>query len=147
MTTATTRASGTIRVHPKNASQMILSRLWIVPREVRIDDAGGVREARAEEMPMASRCQSRGNRLLPPPENKNQWTKNPKMTTKGTKGATRSFKMLQRSSTSSLGEMETSVPGGNKNCFSGRSCPSSWRHHNHSAGQRCPSRSPAMISG
>jgi hypothetical protein len=35
MTTAMTRASGTIRVYPENASQMISSRLWIVPREAR----------------------------------------------------------------------------------------------------------------
>jgi hypothetical protein len=35
MTTATTRASGTIRVHPESASQMISSRLWIIPREAR----------------------------------------------------------------------------------------------------------------
>jgi hypothetical protein len=43
--------------------------------------------------------------------------------------------------------METLVPGGNKNCFSGRSCPLSRRHHDRSAGRRCPSRSPAMTSG
>jgi hypothetical protein len=55
--------------------------------------------------------------------------------------------MPQRSSTSSSGEMETSVPGGNRNCFSGRSCPSSWRYHDHSVGQRSPSCSPAMTSG
>jgi hypothetical protein len=78
---------------------------------------------------------------------RSQWTKNPKMTTKGTKGATRSSRMLQRPSTSSSGEMETSVPGENKNCFSRRSCPSSQRHHDHSASQRCPSRSPSMIGG
>jgi hypothetical protein len=30
--------------------------------------------------------------------------------------------------------METSVPGGNKNCFFERSCPSSRWHHDHSTG-------------
>jgi hypothetical protein len=59
---------------------------------------------------------------------RSQWTKNPKTMTKGTKGATQSSRMLQRPSTSSSGEMETSVPVGNKNCFSGRSCPSSRWH-------------------
>jgi hypothetical protein len=65
---------------------------------------------------------------------RSQWTKNPKMMTKGTKRTMRSSRMLQRPSMSSSGGMETSVPGGNKNCFSGRSCPSSRRYHNHSVG-------------
>jgi hypothetical protein len=43
--------------------------------------------------------------------------------------------------------METSVSGGNKNYFSGKSCLSSRRHRDHSVGQSCPSRSPTMISG
>jgi hypothetical protein len=42
--------------------------------------------------------------------------------------------------------METSVPGGNKNCFSGRSCSLSRRRRDHSVDQRFPSHSPVTIS-
>jgi hypothetical protein len=146
MTTTTTRASGTIRAHPKNASQMISSRLWIVPREARSRQrrrssrSSCGRNAHGIQVPITRQSIatiSEGHSVIPmvARRTKSQWTKNPKTTTKGTKGATRSSRMLQRSSTSSSGEMETSVLGGNKNCFSGRSCPSSRRHHDHSAGQ------------
>jgi hypothetical protein len=43
--------------------------------------------------------------------------------------------------------METSAPGETRNCFSGRSCPSSRWYHDNSVGRRSPSHSPAMISG
>jgi hypothetical protein len=43
--------------------------------------------------------------------------------------------------------MKSSVPGGNRNCSSEKSCPSSWRYHDHSGGRRSPSRSHGMISG
>jgi hypothetical protein len=33
--------------------------------------------------------------------------------------------------------METSAPGGTRNCFSRRSCPSSRWYHDHSIGRRC----------
>jgi hypothetical protein len=65
MTTATTRASGTIRVHPENASQMISSRQLIATI------SGG-----HSAIPVVAR------------RTRSKWTKNPKMTTKGTKGAT-----------------------------------------------------------
>jgi hypothetical protein len=158
MTTATTRASGTIRVHPESASQMISSRPWIVPREARSrrckrsSRSSCRRNAHVIQVPITRQSIatiSGGHSAIPvvARRTRSQWAKNPKMTTKGTKGARRSSRMLQRPSMSSSGEMETSVPGGNKNSFSGRSCPSSRRHHDHSAGQRCPSCSPVMISG
>jgi hypothetical protein len=144
MTTATTRASRTIRVHPENASQMISSWLWIVPREARSQQrrrssrSSYRRNAHGIQVPImrqsiATISEGHSAILVVARRTRSQWTKNPKTTTKGTKGAMRSSRMLQRPSTSSLGEMETSVPGGNKNCFFGRSCPSSRRHHDHSA--------------
>jgi hypothetical protein len=33
-----------------------------------------------------------------------------------------------------FGGMEISAPGGSRSCFSGRSCPSSRRYHDHSVG-------------
>jgi hypothetical protein len=158
MTTAMTRASGTIRVHPENASQMISSQLWIVPREARSQRyrkssrSSCRRNVHAIQVPIMRQLiatTSGGHSAIPVAarRTRSQWTKNPKTTTKGTKHTTQSSRMLQRPSTSSSGEMETSVPGGNKNCFSGRSCPSSRRHRDHSAGQRCPSHFPATISG
>jgi hypothetical protein len=74
-------------------------------------------------------------------------TKNPRMMIKRITGATRSFKTLQRLSTSSSGEMRILVPGGIRSCFSGRFCPSSRRYHDHSVGRRSPSRSPVTTSG
>jgi hypothetical protein len=58
-----------------------------------------------------------------------QRTKNPKRMTKGTNRTTRSSRMPQKPSTSSSGEMRTSVPGENRNCSSKRSCLSSRRYH------------------
>jgi hypothetical protein len=78
---------------------------------------------------------------------RNRRTRNLRMTTKKTKAATRSSRMLRRPSTSSSGATVTSALGGTRSCFSRRSCPSSWRYHDHSVGRRSPSRSPAMISG
>jgi hypothetical protein len=160
MTTAMTRASGTIRVHPESASQMISSWLWIIPREARSQRcrrssrSSCRRNAHGMQVPITRQSIatiSGGHSAIPvvARRTRSQWTKNSKMTTKGTKAATRSSRMPQRPSTSSSGEMETLVPSGNKNCFSGRSCPSSRPHHDHShsAGQRCPSHSPAMITG
>jgi hypothetical protein len=113
MTTATTKASGTIRVHTENASQMISLWLWIILRAAR------------------SRRRRRSSRSFYTRRTRSQWTGNPRMTTKGTKGTTRSSRMLQRPSTSSSGEMETSALGGTRSYFSRRSCPSSrWYHDN-----------------
>jgi hypothetical protein len=42
---------------------------------------------------------------------------------------------------------KSSIPGGNRNCSSKKSCPSSRRYHNHSVGQRSPSRFHVTISG
>jgi hypothetical protein len=134
---------------------MISSRLWIIPREARSRRCRRSsrnscrRNAHDIKVPITRQSIATiygGHSAIPvvARRTRSQWTKNPKTTTKG---AMRSSRMLQRLSTSSSGEMETLVPGGNKNCFSGRSCPSSRRHHDHSAGQRCPSRSPTMISG
>jgi hypothetical protein len=158
MTTATTRASGTIRVHPESASHMISSRLWIVPREARSRQSRRSsrssygRNAHGIQVPVMRQLivtTSGGLSAIPAVARRTRspWTKNPKTMTKGTKGATQSSKTLRRPSMSSSGGMETSVLGGNKNCFFGRSCPLSRRHHDHSAGRRCPSRSPMMISG
>jgi hypothetical protein len=139
MTSATTKASGTIRVHPESASQMISLWLWIVPREAR---------SRQRKRSSRSSCRRSAHGIQVPimwplivttfgglsailgvvRRTRSPWTKNPKTMTKGTKGATRSSRTLRRPSTSSSGGgggMETSDPGGNKNCFSGRSCPSS----------------------
>jgi hypothetical protein len=76
-----------------------------------------------------------------------QRIKNPKRMTKGTNRTTRSFKMPPKPSMSSSEVMKRSVPGGNRNCFSERSCPSSRRYHDHSGGRRSPSRFHETISG
>jgi hypothetical protein len=114
MTTATTRASGTIRDHPESASQMISSRLWTIPCEAR---------SRRRRRSSRSSCRSNAHGIQVPimrqlivttsgglsaipvvaRRTRSRWTKNPKMMTKGTKGATQSSKMLQRPSTSSWG--------------------------------------------
>jgi hypothetical protein len=73
--------------------------------------------------------------------------KEPEDDDQGDQGRNPKFQDASKTVNVIFGGMETSVPGGNKNYFSGRSCPSSRRHHDHSAGRRCPSRSPAMISG
>jgi hypothetical protein len=153
-----TKASQTTRVHPESASQMISSRLWIIPHEARRQQcrrssrSSCRRNAHGIQVPITQQLiatTSRGHLAIPVAarRTRSQWTKNPKMTTKGIKCTTRSSRMPQRPSTSSSGEMETSVPGGNKNCFSGRSCPSSRRYHDHSVGWRSPSRSPVTTSG
>jgi hypothetical protein len=137
---------------------MISSWLWIVPREARrqrrrrssrsscrIND----HDIQVPIMRQLIATTSGGHLAIPVSarRTRSQWTKNPKKTTKGTKCTTRSSRMSQRPSTSSSREMETSVPGGNKNCFSGRSCPSSRRYHDHSVGRRSPSCSPVTTSG
>jgi hypothetical protein len=76
-----------------------------------------------------------------------QRIKSSKRTTKGTNRTTRSSKMPPKPSTSSSKVMKRSVPGGNRNCFSEKSCPSSRRYHDHSGGRRSPSRSHEMING
>jgi hypothetical protein len=73
--------------------------------------------------------------------------KNPRMMIKRTTGATRNFKTLRRSSTSSSGAMRILVPGGIRSCFFGRSYPSSRRYHDHFVGRRSPSRFLATTSG
>jgi hypothetical protein len=74
-------------------------------------------------------------------------TKNPRMMIRRITGTTRSFKMRQRLSTSSLGETRIFVPDGIRSCSSGRFCPSSRRYHDRSVGRRSPSHFPMMTSG
>jgi hypothetical protein len=114
MITATTKTSGIIRVHPESASQMISSRLWIVPREARSrrrrrsSRSFYRRNAHGIQVPiMRQLIVTTSGELSAIPavarRTRSPWTKNPKKTTKGTKGATRSFRMLRRSSTSFSG--------------------------------------------
>jgi hypothetical protein len=157
MTTATTRASGTTRVHPESASQMISLRLWIVPREARRQrrrrslKSSCRRNAHGIQVPIMRQliATTTGGHLaiLVVARRTSQWTKNPKMTTKGTNRTTRSSRMPQRPSTSSSGEMETSAPSGTQNCFFGRSCPSSQRYHDHFVGRRSPYHFLTTTSG
>jgi hypothetical protein len=158
MTTAATKASGTFRVHPANKSQMISSRLWIVLR--------GAKSGQRRSSSRRSRRKSAHGIQVPttPPltvitfgvrsatlvvvrRTRSLQTKNTRMTTTTTKGATQNSRTLRRSSTSSSGEMRTLAPGGTRSCFSGRSCPSSRRYHDHSVGRRSPSRSPVTTNG
>jgi hypothetical protein len=145
MTTVPTRASGTTQVHPESASQTILSQLWTVPHEARrqrrrrSSKSSCRRNAHGIQVPIMRQLiatTSGGHLAIPAAARRtSQRTKNLKRMIKGTNRTTRSSRMPQRPSTSSSGEMETSVPGGNRNCFSGRSCLSSWRYHNHSIGR------------
>jgi hypothetical protein len=59
----------------------------------------------------------------------------------------RSSKMLRKPSTSSSEVMKSSISGGNRNCSSEKSCPSSRRYDDHFGGRRSPSRSHVTISG
>jgi hypothetical protein len=158
MTTAATKASGTFRFHPGNESKMISSRLWIVLRGARSRRrrrslrSSCRRSARGIRVPimLPSTATIFGGRSATPVvvrRTRSLWTKSPRMTIKRTTGATRSFKTLRRSSTSSSGEMRILAPGGTRSCFSGRSCPSSRRYHDNSVGRRFPSRSLVTISG
>jgi hypothetical protein len=158
MTTATTKASRTFRVHPENVSQMISLWLWIILRGARSQlrrrssRSSCRRSAHGIQVPttLPSTAITFGGRSAIPVvvrRTRSLQTKNPRMTTKRTKGATRSSRMLRRSSTSSSGEMRILAPGETRSCFFGRSCPSSRRYHDHSIGRRSPSHSPVMTSG
>jgi hypothetical protein len=158
MTTVTTKASGTFRVHPENASQMMSSRLWIILRGARSRQcrrssrSSCRRSARGIQDPITrlSTVTTSGGHSATPVvarRTKSRRTRNLRMTTKKTKGATRSSRMLRRLSTSSSGATVTSAPGGTRSCFSGRSCPSSRQYHDHSVGRRSPSCSPTTIGG
>jgi hypothetical protein len=125
MTTATTKASRTIQVHPKSASQMISSRLWIVPREARSrrrrrsSRSSCRRNARGIQVPiMRQLIVTTSGELSAIPavarRTRSPWTKNPKTTTKGTKGTTRSSRMLRRSSTSFSGGWRLRFQAGTK---------------------------------
>jgi hypothetical protein len=157
MTTVTIKASGTTRVHPESASQMISSRLWIIPRGARSrrrrrsSRSSCRRSAYGIQVPITrpSTATTSGGRSATPVavrRTRSLRTKNPRTMTKRTKGATRSSRTLRRPSTSSSGKMGISAPGGTRSCFFGRSCPLSRRHHDHSVGWRSPSRSPMTIS-
>jgi hypothetical protein len=79
-------------------------------------------------------------------KNKRLVDKEPEDDDQGDQGRNLKFQDASKTVNVIFGGIETSVPSGNKNCFSGRLCPSSRRHHDHSAGRSCPSRSPATIS-
>jgi hypothetical protein len=55
--------------------------------------------------------------------------------------------MFRKPSTSSSEVMKSSNPGGNRNCSSKKSCPSSRRYHDHSDGRRSPSRFHVTFGG
>jgi hypothetical protein len=146
------------RVRPGNESQMISSRLSIVlhgarSRQCKRSSRSSCRKgAHGTQVPttLSLTATTFGGRLATPVvvrRTRSLQTKNPRMTTTTTKGATRSSRMLRRLSTSSSGEMRILAPGGTRSCFSGRSCPLSRRYHDHSVGRRSPSRSPAMTNG
>jgi hypothetical protein len=137
---------------------MISSRLWIVLRKARSrrrrrsSRSSCRRSARGIQVPTmrpSTATISGGHSATPVVVRRirSLRTKNLRMTTKRTKGATRSSRMLRRPSTSSSEVMGISAPDGTRSCYFGRSCPSSRRYHDHSVGQRSPSRSPAMTSG
>jgi hypothetical protein len=105
MTTAMTRASGTIRVHPESASQMISLRLWIVPREARSQQrwtslkSSCKRSDHGIQVPIMRQSiatSSGGHSAIPVAARRTrcQWTKNLKTATKGTRRTTRSSRML-----------------------------------------------------
>jgi hypothetical protein len=91
---------------------------------------------------------SRGHSVIPAMTRRtSRRIKSLKRMTKGTNRATRSSKMPQKPSTSSSEVAKSSVPGGNRNYYSEKSCPSSRRYHDHSDGRRSPSRSHETING
>jgi hypothetical protein len=151
------KASGTTRVHPESASQTTSSRLWIVLRE-----AGRQQRRRSSKsscrrnvhgiqvliMRQLIATTSGGYSAIPVAARRtSQPIKNPKRMTKGTNCTMQSSKMRQKPSMSSSEVMKKSVPGGNRNCFSERLCPSSRWYHDHSGGRKSPSRFHVTISG
>jgi hypothetical protein len=58
--------------------------------------------------------------------------KDPEEDDQGDKSPNVSSKMPQKPSTSSSEVMKSSIPGGNRNYYSEKSCPSSRRYHDHS---------------
>jgi hypothetical protein len=133
-----TRASGTTRVHPESASQTTSSWLWIV-----LHKAGRLRRRRSSKsscrrnahgiqvliMRQLIATNSGGHSAIPVAARRtSQRTKSPKRMTTGTNRTTRSSKMLLKPSTSSSEVMKSSIPGGNRNCSSEKSCPSSRRY-------------------
>jgi hypothetical protein len=139
--------------HTESTSQMTSSRLWIVLREAgrqrcrRSSKSSCRRNARGILVPIMRQLiatTSGGHSTI---KRTSQRTKNLKRMTKGTNLTMRSFKMLRKPSMSSSEVMTSSIPGGNRNCFSEKSCPSSRRYHDHSGGRRSPSRSHVMING
>jgi hypothetical protein len=157
MTTVPTRASGTTRVHLESASQTTSSRLWIVLREAgsqqqRSNSKSSCRRnAHGIQVPIMRQLiakTSGAHSAIPAMTRRtSQRIKSPKRMTKGTNRTMRSFKMPQKPSTSSSEVTKSSVPGGNRNYYFEKSCPSSRRYHDHSDGRRSPSRSHEMING
>jgi hypothetical protein len=157
MTTIPTRGSGTTQVYPESASQMTSSWLWIVLHEAgrqqhrRSSKSSCRRNAHGIQVPIMRQLiatTSGGHSAIPVVARRtSQRTKNLKRMTKGTNCTARSSRMPRKLSTSSSGKIRTSVPGGNKNCSSERSYLSSRWYHDHSVGQRSPSRSHVTISG
>jgi hypothetical protein len=80
-------------------------------------------------------------------KDKKPMNKEPEDDDQGDQGRNPKFQDASKTVNVIFGGMETLVLGGNKNCFSERSCPASRWHHDHSAGWRCPSHSHEMISG
>jgi hypothetical protein len=101
------RASGTIRIHPENASQMISSWLWIIPPEARSQRRrkssrnSCKRNAHGIQVPIMRQLiatTSGGHSAIPvvARRTRSQWIKNPKTTTKGTKRTTTRFQDASR---------------------------------------------------
>jgi hypothetical protein len=131
----TDKSQRTTRVHPESASQTTSSRLWIVlceagRRQHRSNSENSCRRnAHGIQVPIMRQLiatTSGGHSAIPAMQRRtSQRTKSLKRTTKGTNRTPRSSKMPQKPSTSSSKVMKSSVPRGNRNCYSEKSCPSS----------------------
>jgi hypothetical protein len=152
MTTATTKASGTFRVHPGNESQMISSWLWIVLRRAR---------SRQRRRSSRSSCRKSANHAAIDcyhlrrtfsnsgggKKNKKPADKEPEDDDHNDQGRNPKFQDTLKVVNIIFGGMRILGLGGTRSCFSGRSCLSSRRYHDHFVGRRSPSRSPALTNG
>jgi hypothetical protein len=157
MTTVLTRASGTTQIHPESVSQTASLQLWIILYEAgkqrrRSNSKSSCRRnAHGIQVPIMRQSIATTfgghSAIIAMTRRTSQWIKSPKRMTKGTNHAMRSSKMPRKPSTSSSEVTKSSVPGGNRNYYAEKSCPSSRRYHDHSDGWRSPSRSHELISG
>jgi hypothetical protein len=156
-TTGLTKASGTFRVPPENASQTISSRLWNVLRGARSRPRRSSlksscrRSAHGASTPNTQRSTTFSSSTpLAPLETARRISRRakiPKMRTKKINLRQPSSRMPPKPSMLSLVVRKIFVPSANRSCCYGKFYPSSRRYHDHSDGRRSPYHFLVLTSG